>query len=60
MAPSHPEKERANPQNRGHHLSQQEKLPAAVLYLKGNWEMHELARQMRVSPSAISRVVKES
>jgi hypothetical protein len=62
MAPAPPEKEkeRAKPQNRGHHLTQQEKLAAAVLYLKRNWEAHELARQMRVSTGAISRVVKES
>jgi hypothetical protein len=60
MAPEKPEKERAKPQNRVHHLIQQEKLAAAVLYLKGNWEAHELARQMRVSTGAISRVVKES
>jgi hypothetical protein len=60
MAPEKPEKERAKPQNRGHHLIQQEKLAAAGLYLKGNWEAHELARQMRVSTGAISRVVKES
>jgi Trp operon repressor len=40
-------------------LTQQERIAIAVLYLKGNWQQHELATQLGVTSSAISRTTKE-
>lgn len=41
------------------HLTQQEKVAAVILYMKGSWQQDELAAELGVSGSAISRVVRE-
>lgn len=38
-------------------LTHQEKIAAVVLYLKGNWQQHELATQLGVGTSTISRTI---
>jgi hypothetical protein len=40
-------------------LSQQERLAAVILYMKGSWQQDEIAAELGVSSSAISKAVKD-
>jgi predicted transcriptional regulator len=40
-------------------LSQQERIAAVILYMKGSWQQDEIAAELGVSSSAISKAVKD-